>query len=253
MTKFRPCIDLHNGQVKQIVGSTLLDEDTPVENFVAEQSADWFAAKYQSDNLPGGHVIKLGSGNDEAAKSSLASYPNGLQVGGGINVDNAAQWLDAGASQVIVTSWLFDENGKFNSQRLDELNDAIGRERIVIDLSCKKTEQGWTVTMNRWQTLTDLNITLATLDSLSNRCDEFLIHAADVEGLCQGIDADLVKLMGSWGKIPMTYAGGVANMEDVELIKSASQGKVDFTVGSSLDLFGGDGVMYSELLAWNHA
>lgn len=256
MTRFRPCIDLHDGQVKQIVGSTLQDQasgaiEHPKENFVAEQSAAWFAKKYASDELLGGHVIKLGSGNDDAAKSALAAFPNGLQIGGGINVSNAASWLDAGASHVIVTSWLFDESGRFQHDRLDQLVSEIGSEKLVIDLSCKRTPAGWTVAMNRWQTLTDVTIDQSTLDSLSNQCSEFLIHAADVEGLCQGIDGELVKLLGAWGKIPMTYAGGVAKMDDVKLVAESSDGNVDVTVGSSLDLFGGTGVAYDELVAWS--
>jgi len=262
MTKFRPCIDLHDGQVKQIVGSSLRDSTAPktsessakdalVENHVAEHPAEWFAKKYADDQLIGGHVIKLGPGNESAALSALKAYSQGLQIGGGINLDNASKWLDAGASHVIVTSWLFDAEGRFQSERLDQLVAAIGKERIVLDLSCKRNGDGWTVAMNRWQTLTDLNVDIPTLDRLADRCDEFLIHAADVEGLCQGIDADLVRVIGDWGKVSMTYAGGVASMADVELIDELSNGTLDVTVGSSLDLFGGSGVAYDTLLSWN--
>lgn len=252
MTRFRPCIDLHDGQVKQIVGATLQDGDNhPTENFVSQHSAQWYAAKYRDDELTGGHVIKLGPGNENAARSALKAYPGGLQIGGGINNENASQWLDAGASHVIVTSWLFDNSGQFRPDRLDDLVKRIGCERIVLDLSCKRHQDGWTVAMNRWQTLTNLEITPTTLDSLADRCDEFLIHAADVEGLCQGIDLELVQLMGKWAKLPMTYAGGVADMTDVELVASASNHKIDVTVGSSLDIFGGNGVRYTELVQWN--
>jgi phosphoribosylformimino-5-aminoimidazole carboxamide ribotide isomerase len=252
MTRFRPCIDLHDGQVKQIVGGTLNDVGPgPAENFVSQQSARWFASKYRDDGLFGGHLIKLGPGNDAAAELALAEFPGGLQIGGGINLENASLWLDAGASHVILTSWLFDKNGQFRSERLDQLVAKIGREKIVVDLSCKRTGRGWTVAMNRWQTLTNLAITPSTLDSMADRCAEFLIHAADVEGLCQGIDVKLVRLMGDWGKIPMTYAGGVANLDDVKRVAAASSNHVDVTVGSSLDLFGGNGVKYDELLGWN--
>jgi phosphoribosylformimino-5-aminoimidazole carboxamide ribotide isomerase len=251
MTRFRPCIDLHHGQVKQIVGSSLRDsDDRPTENFVSERPAEWFAGKYKGDELFGGHVIKLGPGNDEAAKAALSAFPGGMQIGGGINDTNAESWLEAGASHVIVTSWLFDREGRFLPARLDRMVEEIGREKLVLDLSCKKVDDGWTVAMNRWQTLTDLHVTVETLDSLADRCDEFLVHAADVEGLCEGIDKDLVSLLGSWGRIPMTYAGGVASMEDVVLVATASDDKVDVTVGSSLDLFGGSGVKYDELIAW---
>lgn len=251
MTKFRPCIDLHEGQVKQIVGSTLLDDGSPKENHVATQPAAWFARKYCEDKLPGGHVIKLGPGNEDAATSAVAAFPGGLQIGGGVNWENAQAWLDAGASHVILTSWLFDQDGYFQTEKLDALVGKIGKDRIVIDLSCKRNGDGWTVAMNRWQTLTDLNVDPLTLDSLADRCDEFLIHAADVEGKCEGIDAGLVELMGNWAKIPMTYAGGVATMEDVLLVESAGSGNVDVTVGSALDLFGGTGVAYEELVRWN--
>ena len=252
MTRFRPCIDLHNGKVKQIVGSTLTEQSSLLEeNFVAEQPAEWFAAKYADDRLIGGHVIKLGPGNETAAKAALAAYSGGLQIGGGIDVDNAAKWLDAGASHVIVTSWLFDSSGQFQTERLQQLVAEIGKERIVLDLSCKRTSEGWTVAMNRWQTLTDLDVTHATLDRLAGSCNEFLIHAAVVEGKCRGIDGELGKLMGDWGQLPMTYAGGVANFSDVEKVQTISEGRIDVTVGSSLDLFGGDGVTYQELVQFN--
>lgn len=251
MTKFRPCIDLHQGKVKQIVGGTLRDDGPgPRENFVASAGAGEFAAKFRADTLTGGHIIKLGPGNDEAAREALAAWPGGMQIGGGIHADNAREWLDAGASHVIVTSWLF-EHAKFSEQRLHQLVDAAGAERLVIDLSCRRTASGWTVAMDRWQTLTDLDVTAEVLDRLAPFCDEFLIHAADVEGLCRGIDADLVRLLGAWGGCPITYAGGAATMADVEQVDTLSGGKVDLTVGSALDLFGGSGIRYGELVDWN--
>lgn len=252
MTKFRPCIDLHHGKVKQIVGGTLRDDGAgPRENFVSEHDAAWYASLYRKDMLTGGHVICLGPGNRDAAREALHAWPGGLQVGGGISAANAAEWLEAGASHVIVTSALFDADGKFLESQLADLVRAVGAERLVIDLSCRRTAQGWTVAMNRWQTLTELDVTPATLDFLAAHCAEFLIHAADVEGLCGGIDEELVQLLGTWGKIPLTYAGGVATMADVEKVQRLSGGKIDVTVGSALDLFGGSGVRYSDLLAWN--
>jgi phosphoribosylformimino-5-aminoimidazole carboxamide ribotide isomerase len=252
MTRFRPCIDLHQGKVKQIVGGSLRDDGAgPRENFVSDKPPAWFAETFRRDALTGGHVIKLGPGNDDAAREALAAWPGGLQIGGGISTANAKEWLDAGASHVIVTSALFDRDGKFLSETLDALVKAIGADKLVIDLSCRRTSSGWTVAMNRWQTLTDLDVTPATLDRLAPHCAEFLIHAADVEGLCGGIDAELVSLLGNWGKIPVTYAGGAATMDDVRLVESAGQGRVDVTVGSALDLFGGKGVRYDELVAWN--
>ncbi len=252
MTKFRPCIDLHQGKVKQIVGGSLRDEGNgPTENFVSDRPAKWFAECFRSDGLTGGHVIKLGPGNDLAAREALAAWPGGLQIGGGINETNAMDWLEAGASHVIVTSALFDADGKFLGDTLRSLVAKIGRDKLVIDLSCRATPDGWTVAMNRWQTLTELTVDHATLDRLAPFCDEFLIHAADVEGLCRGIDAELVALLGSWGKCPVTYAGGTATMADLFLVEANGCGVVDVTVGSALDLFGGKGVCYQDLVVWN--
>lgn len=249
-TKFRPCIDLHNGQVKQIVGGTLTDEGA-VENFVAKEGAAYFAEMFQRDALTGGHVIQLGPGNREAAREALAAYPGGLQLGGGVTIENAAEWLQAGASAVIVTSWLFDNDGTFRQERLAELSREIGPENIVVDLSCRIKEGGWQVAMNRWQTLTNLAITHQNLSEIAAYCGEFLIHAADVEGKCGGVDLELVELLGKWQGRPMTYAGGVATMKDLELVQERSKGNVDITVGSALDIFGGKGVSYGEVVRWN--
>ena len=252
MTRFRPCIDLHDGQVKQIVGGTLRDHGAgPTENFVSEKPSAWFSETFRRDKLTGGHVIKLGPGNETAAREALAAWPGGLQVGGGITPANAGEWIDAGASHVIVTSVLFDADGRFLPSQLAGLVQAVGRERLVIDLSCRRTARGWTVAMNRWQTLTDLDVTVETLDRLAPHCDEFLIHAADVEGLCGGIDGELVEFLGNWGKLPITYAGGASSLADVAKVAALSDGKLDVTVGSALDLFGGKGVRYDDLVAWN--
>lgn len=248
--RFRPCIDLHGGKVKQIVGGSLRDDGTaPTENFVSEKPPSWFAEKFRKDNLRGGHVIMLGKGNEGAAREALAAWPGGMQVGGGIHKENAMQWIDAGASHVIVTSALFDVSGQFLPVALEDLVKAVGKERLVIDLSCRRTADGWRVAMNRWQTLTELSINNETLDRLLPYCDEFLIHAADVEGLCGGVDTELVHFLGKWGKCPVTYAGGAATMEDVKLVSTAGNGLVDVTVGSALDLFGGTGIRYAELAA----
>ena len=165
-------------------------------------------------------------------------------------------WIDAGASHVIVTSWLFDDGGRLLEDHLVQLVNRVGKERVVIDLSCRRVSQDktccWRVAMNRWQTLTEISVNPQNLERLARYADEFLIHAADVEGLCNGIDVALVEEMGNWGKIPLTYAGGVSTLADVELVQTASQGKVDVTVGSALDLFGGDGVDYRDLVRWNH-
>ncbi len=250
--QFRPCIDLHEGRVKQIVGGTLdSDSEALKTNFVSDRPASWFAARYAADGLRGGHVIQLGPGNTAAAREALAAYPGGLQIGGGITAENAAEWLEAGASHVIATSYLFDREGRFQPDLLGRVVAETGRERLVIDLSCRRRGAGWIVAMNRWQTLTDLAVVPETLDALAGSCDEFLIHAADVEGKCEGIDGDLVAMLGSWGGIPLTYAGGASCFADLELVNRLGGGKVDLTIGSALDLFGGSGVKYDDCVAWN--
>ncbi|OUW83831.1 MAG: phosphoribosylformimino-5-aminoimidazole carboxamide ribotide isomerase [Saprospirales bacterium TMED214] len=256
MTNFRPCIDLHDGQVKQIIGGTLREGASPVENFVSSRSPGWFASKYAADGLDGGHVIKLGPGNDGAAREALAAFPGGLQIGGGISSENAGDWLDFGASHVIITSWLFSAEGILLTERLKQIRKAVGADRLVIDLSCRRILQengapGWCVAMNRWQKLTNVFVSEQTLSALAEFAAEFLVHAADVEGLCGGIDHELVSMLGNWGELPITYAGGAASMEDVQAVESNSLGKVDVTVGSALDIFGGDGVRYDQLVEWN--
>lgn len=250
MTKFRPCIDLHEGKVKQIVGGSLTDAGAE-ENFVAKEGADFFANLFAEDALTGGHVIQLGPGNREQARKALAAYPQGLQLGGGVNEENAEEWLQAGASAVIVTSMLFDAEGKFQREKLRALARQIGPERLVVDLSCRQTGDGWQVAMNRWQTLTDLPVTHAVLDEVAEFCGEFLIHAADVEGKCGGVDLALVELLGGWQGRALTYAGGVGSLDDLEKVQEHSEGRVDVTVGSALDIFGGTRVRYSDLVKWN--
>lgn len=246
--RFRPCIDLHGGIVKQIVGATLSDIGPRAleTNFQADRPADWFADLYRQDHLTGGHVIQLGKGNTTAARSALSRWPGGMQVGGGIHADNARQWLDAGASHVIVTSWVF-HGGRIHMARLKQLSGIIGKSRLVLDLSCRKRDNAYLVATDRWQTFTDEAVTYALLDRLSGYCDEFLIHAVDVEGRCAGIETDLVAYLGNWEGLPVTYAGGISNQKDIDLIASLGKGKIDFTVGSALDIFGGTGLVYQEL------
>ncbi|WP_269526958.1 phosphoribosylformimino-5-aminoimidazole carboxamide ribotide isomerase [Coraliomargarita parva] len=252
MTQFRPCIDLHAGKVKQIVGGSLSDDDRTLRtNFESEQPAGYFARRYKEDGLTGGHVIQLGPGNAAAARQALAAYPRGLQIGGGIRRENAVEWLQAGASHVIVTSWLFDAEGHFLPGHLDALVAEVGREHLVVDLSCRAREGQWVVAMNRWQTPTDLMVDAPTLEELSHSCAEFLIHAADVEGKCEGIDEALVRMLGAHCPIPVTYAGGAQAFDDLALVESLSGGRVDLTIGSALDLFGGQRIAYEDCVAWN--
>lgn len=258
MTKFRPCIDLHDGKVKQIVGSSLSDSGAGLKtNFETDRSPAWFAELYKKDGIKGGHVIMLGKGNVEAAKAALAAYPDGLQVGGGITADNSKEFLDAGASHVIVTSWIFPE-GKLDRNRLNALVAVTGKEHLVLDLSCKRTNAAnetpqWSIAINRWQTLIDIQITPETLADLANYCDEFLVHAADVEGKQQGMDDDLIRFLAKHSPIKVTYAGGAKSLADLEHCKEISDGKIDLTIGSALDLFGGKGVKYDECVKFNQA
>jgi phosphoribosylformimino-5-aminoimidazole carboxamide ribotide isomerase len=246
---FRPCIDLHEGKVKQIVGGTLGEAGLRT-NFVSEKSAAWFAELYQRDKLFGGHVIMLGAGNENEARAALKAFPGGLQIGGGINPDNARGWLDAGASHVIVTSWIFHE-GHVNWERLDELAKTIGKSRLVIDLSCRKRGEDYFVVTDRWQKFTELVVNEATLKKFYGFCAEFLIHAVDVEGLCRGIDRELVEKLGEWTPIPLTYAGGANSLADLEAVEKLGQGRVNLTIGSALDIFGGSGVRYADAVAFN--
>ncbi|MCG8471136.1 MAG: phosphoribosylformimino-5-aminoimidazole carboxamide ribotide isomerase [Desulfobacterales bacterium] len=245
--KFRPCIDLHQGVVKQIVGGTLADgQDTLKTNFSASKPAAWFAELYQKDNLTGGHIIQLGPENEEAATSALKAWPGGMQIGGGITAENAKSWLDKGASAVIVTSHVF-HHGKIDEMRLKRLVQVVGKEHLVLDLSCRRSESGYKVVTDRWQTWTDEMVCEALLDRLAGSCSEFLIHAVDVEGKIAGIEKDLVALIGKWGGIPVTYAGGIQSLEDIETIQNLGHGAIDFTVGSALDIFGGQALSYEAL------
>lgn len=250
MTKFRPCIDLHEGQVKQIVGGSLTDEGAQ-ENFVSDRAPKFYAELFRKNGLEGGHVIQLGKGNEAAAREALSAWPGALQLGGGVTVENATDWLEAGAKQVIVTSWFFDVEGRFLENRMKELAKKIGSQNVVIDLSCRAVANGWRVAMDRWQTLTEIAVSLETLEKMAPFCSEFLIHAADVEGQCGGVDFELVELLGQWTGCPVTYAGGVRGLADMRLVEEASGGRLDATVGSALDLFGGSGVTFDELLLWN--
>jgi phosphoribosylformimino-5-aminoimidazole carboxamide ribotide isomerase len=252
MTLFRPCIDLHAGKVKQIVGGTLSDDGAGlVTNFVSDRSAADYAAMFRRDGLEGGHVIQLGPGNRQAAVSALRAFPQGLRVGGGINPDNAAAYLDEGASHVIVTSHLF-VGGRFDPHRLDTMTASVGAARLIVDLSCRRSEDGrWIVACDRWRTLTDLALDAHTLDRLAPFCDGFLIHAADIEGRCSGIDEDLVRMLGAWGRKPLTYAGGARGLADLYRVADLSGGHVDLTIGSALDIYSGTGVLYADCLAFN--
>jgi len=265
--QFRPCIDIHNGKVKQIVGSSLKDiNNEAVENFVSEQGAADFARLYKKDEIKGGHIILLNAVDSEyyeatkqQAIEALQAYPGGLQIGGGITEENAPYYIEMGASHVIVTSYVFKE-GKINYENLDKLVAAVGKEHVVLDLSCRyidgtspldeetvPREPGYYIVTDRWQKFTTEKVNLELLDKLSQYCDEFLIHAVDVEGKQSGIQTELVALLGEWGKLPITYAGGVHDFKDLEDIKLLGHGKLNVTIGSALDLFGGN-LKYTDVL-----
>lgn len=246
--KLRPCIDIHNGKVKQIVGSTLRDGVEPVTNFESPHPPSYFADIYRRDRLFGGHVIMLGTEDEAAATDALAAFPGGLQVGGGITPENAARFIDAGASHVIVTSYVFCA-GQLHWDRLREISQAIGSRRLVLDLSCKKRDDGYVVVTDRWQNETEVLLSQPLFDRLSGYCDEFLIHAAHVEGKRSGIDAELVEFLSGCAVPTITYAGGVRSFDDLYVIASAGKMRIDVTIGSALSLFGGD-LDYKEVVTW---
>lgn len=249
--KFRPCIDLHDGQVKQIVGSTLTDTAQGLStNFASDKRASFYAELYRQDDLSGGHIIKLGPGCDQAAIEALQSYPGGLQIGGGITADNAQFWLEQGASHVIVTSYVF-QGGQLLEERLKDLVARVGAERLVLDLSCRKKGDHYYIVTDRWQKFTEMAISAATLAYFARFCTEFLVHAVDVEGKCAGIAEDLVVDLAAWTPIPTTYAGGVQDMGDLLKVRDLGQGRLDVTIGSALDIFGGKGITYQEAVRFN--
>ena len=255
--EFRPCIDIHNGKVKQIVGGTLKDQgDMAAENFVSEQDAPFYAKLYQSYGIRGGHIILL-NGKDsphyEATKlralAALQVYPGGMQVGGGITAENAHEFLRAGASHVIVTSYVF-RDGKVDYERLEKLVQAVGKEHLVLDLSCRKKDGAYYIVTDRWQKFTEERVTVELLDRLYQYADEFLIHAVDVEGKASGIERELVELLGSWNRIPVTYAGGIGSFQNLEELAEWGQHHLNYTIGSALDLFGGT-MKFEDVLAFS--
>lgn len=245
--KFRPCIDIHNGKVKQLVGGSLRDEGNQAkENFVSKKDAVYFANLYKNDGLKGGHIIILNAGCSEffeaskmQAKNALAVYPGGMQIGGGVDAMNAEAYIRAGASHVIVTSFVF-KDGKVDYGNLKALVEAVGKEHVVLDLSCRKKEGEYYIVTDRWQKFTDVKVTIETLEELSQYCDEFLVHGVDVEGKSGGMEEELVELLAQFQGVPITYAGGIASIEQIKKFEKISEGKLDYTIGSALDLFGGN-------------
>lgn len=248
--RFRPCIDLHDGKVVQIVGGSLDEQNRTAlrTNFISDRSPADYALLYKQSGLAGGHVISLGAGNQDAALAALGAWPGGMQYGGGVNPDNAASFLDAGASHVIVTSCVFSA-GRIDYDKLARLVAAVGRERLVLDLSCRKREGHFHIVTDRWQRFTDEKVDAALLRKLSASCAEFLVHGVDVEGLRQGIQEDLISMLGQHSPCPVTYAGGVHQLADLDRVKQLGKGRVDLTIGSALDIFGGD-VPFSAVLEW---
>lgn len=252
--RFRPCIDIHNGSVKQIVGGSLKDDkDSAEENYVSESGADFYAEMYKKSGISGGHIIILNHKDSryyeadvEQAKKALRAYPKGFQIGGGINSENAEGFLDMGASHVIVTSHVF-KDGRIYFENLEGLVKAVGRERLVLDLSCRKRDGKYYIVTDRWQSFTEVVIDNRTLDMLSELCDEYLIHAVDVEGKASGIERELVTCLGAWGRKPITYAGGVSSFDDLDCLRRLGCGRLDVTIGSALDIFGGS-MPYKDVL-----
>ena len=251
--RFRPCIDLRQGRVVQIVGGSLNEEGAAevITNFETDRSPAEYARIYRADNLTGGHVISLGPGNHDAALQALEAFPGGMQVGGGISAENAGVYLDAGASHVIVTSYVFRQ-GQVDRERLERLLSSVGRERLVLDLSCRKRGQDYYVVTDRWQRFTEMAVNEKTLTWLADYCDEFLVHGVDVEGKRAGIETRLVEILGQDSPVPVTYAGGASSLADLDRVKVLGRDRVDLTIGSALDIFGGQ-IPYRDVVAWHKA
>jgi phosphoribosylformimino-5-aminoimidazole carboxamide ribotide isomerase len=249
--KYRPCIDLRQGKVVQIVGGSLDDhQDNNVKvNFTSEKTPETFAGLYRDHQLVGGHVISLGPNNESAVKAALGAFPGGMHYGGGVNIDNAKDWLDAGASHVIVTSYVFNK-GQLHHERLKQLVKLVGKDRLVLDLSCRKRDGQYFIVTDRWQNFTNLAVCPQTLEQLSDSCSEFLVHGADVEGLKAGMEDDLITMLGQHSPIPVTYAGGAKQLEDFDHVANLGQNRVDLTMGSALDIFGGD-VPHEKVIDWH--
>ncbi|MFV1976051.1 MAG: phosphoribosylformimino-5-aminoimidazole carboxamide ribotide isomerase [Candidatus Scalindua sp.] len=248
--RFRPCIDLREGRVVQIIGSSLIDKnsETLKTNFETDRSPEDFAKMYKEDNLPGGHVISLGPGNEGAAFSALRAFPGGFHIGGGITPQNAIEYLDAGASHVIVTSYVFS-NGRIDMDKLQLLQGTVGKNRLVLDLSCRKKGSDFWIVTDRWQKFTNVTICPEILNQLADHCDEFLVHGVDVEGKMEGIQTELIEILGKNSPIPVTYAGGVKALSDLDLVKEVGRNRVDLTIGSALDIFGGS-IPYRSVVEW---
>jgi len=245
--RFRPCIDLHDGKVKQIVGGTLSDGGpAPATNFVAGEPPEFFAELYRRDGLSGGHVIQLGPGNRDAALRALRAWRGGFHLGGGVNAENAADWLEAGAGKVIVTSYVFAD-GELKLENLERLRAAVGREHLVLDLSCRPFDGEYFVMTDRWQKRSAVKISRETFEFLDRYASEYLVHAVAAEGLRQGVDRELLRLLADTVNLPCVYAGGIASTADVDLVDAVGAGRIDYTVGSALDIFGGD-LPYRELV-----
>lgn len=252
--RFRPCIDIHNGTVKQIVGGSLKDQgDEAITNFASRYEADYYAEMYKEDGLKGGHIILLNPPSSEyyeatkrQAYLALRAYPGGMQIGGGITADNAREYLDAGASHVIVTSYVF-RDGEIHWENLDKLVKVAGKEHVVLDLSCRKKDDGYYIVTDRWQKFTNVKLSHEVLDKLAEYCDEFLVHGVDVEGKASGVALELVRLLATWNGCSVTYAGGIGSAEDLQKFAEISEKKLDFTIGSALDLFGGS-ISYADII-----
>ncbi len=252
--RFRPCIDIHNGKVKQIVGGSLVDKgEGTIDNYVSDYDGDYYAKLYKDRGLTGGHAIILNPRDSEyyaedlrQAKLALNAFAGGLMIGGGVDVSNAREFIEAGASHVIVTSYVF-KDGRVDMDRLNALVNEVGREHLTLDFSCRKKDDKYYIVTDRWQKYTDVTVNKETLKQYSDMADEFLVHAVDVEGKSAGVDDELLNILSEFNECPVTYAGGISSYDDIRKIKRIGNDKIDITIGSALDLFGGD-LVFDEVL-----
>ena len=238
--KFRPCIDLHEGKVKQIVGKTLTADavDKPETNFISDHSAVYFADMFYRDGLTGGHVIMLGPNNEQAATEALQAFPNAFHIGGGVSLENAQFWLEKGAKAVIISSRLFNGTD-FSMESLQAFTDLIGKDKIILDLSCRLVEGRFRAMTNKWNTVTNLIVDEKKIDELSTHCAEFLIHAVEIEGTGSGPDWELLNMLARCESSIITYAGGISSLNDLAAMQKLDAQHIDFTIGSALNIYGG--------------
>ncbi len=248
---FRPCIDVFKGKVVQLIGTSLFggEEKTIVKHFESEYSPAYYAELFKQDNLKGGHILSLGSGNNDVVIEALKAFNGGMKYGGSVTPENAHVYLDAGATHVIVNSYVFD-NGEINLPNLKSLVKSIGKDKLVLDMSCRKKNGDYYIVTNLWEKFTNVILDQKSLQDISKYCDEIIVHGVDSEGRKQGLESDLVRILAQHTPIKTVYAGGISSIADLTMIKALGNEKIDPCIGTALSIYGGN-LSYYEVLEWN--